>query len=145
MSRPLSIALSFTDIAFLLYWLLAGLSTAGIVSLPPEWMYANHDQPDVIAWNWSFFPMDLAFSYFGLRAVAAARQGREIWRPYAIVSLTLTMAAGGMAVSYWVLMKEFNPSWFFANLALVIWPLFFMPRLLAESAANRSAPSAEIS
>ena len=28
---------------------------------PPEWMYANYTDPDVIAWNWSFLPMHLLF------------------------------------------------------------------------------------
>ncbi len=132
MQRPLAIALTVTDVAFILYWTLAALSQAGVVQIPPEWMYANYDRPDVIAWNWSFLPMDLAFSVFGLKAVAAARRGDPAWRPFAIVSLTLTMAAGGMAVSYWAILREFDPSWFLANLTLVIWPLFFMRGLMSD-------------
>ncbi len=132
MPRSLAIAITVTDLAFILYWILASLSQAGILQIPPEWMYADYDQPDVIAWNWSFLPMDLAFSVFGLKAVVAARRGDPAWRPFAIVSLTLTMAAGGMAVSYWAILREFNPSWFFANLALVIWPLFFIRRLMSD-------------
>ena len=80
--------------------------------------------------------MDLAFSFFGLRAVAAGRRGDPLWLPYSIVSLTLTMAAGGMAISYWVLLREFNPSWFLTNLALMIWPLFFMTRLVRDYHAS---------
>ena len=132
MPRSLAIAITVTDVAFILYWTLAALSQAGVLHVPPDWMYANYEQADVIAWNWSFLPMDLAFSFFGLRAVAAARSG-DAWRPLAIVSLTLTMAAGGMAVSYWAILREFDPSWFLANLALVIWPLFFMRSLLRAS------------
>lgn len=133
MPRSLALLLTVTDVAFLVYWTVAALSQAGLVHVPPEWMYANYEKPDVIAWNWSFLPMDLAFSYFGLRAVAASRRGGDVWRPYAIVSLTLTMAAGGMAVSYWVILREFNPSWFLANLALVVWPPLFMRRLMREA------------
>ncbi len=138
MQRSLRVALTVTDIAFLLYWTAAALSSLHIIAIPAEWMYANYERPDVVAWNWSFFPLDIAFSYFGLRAVAAARRGDAVWRPYAIVSLTLTMAAGAMAVSYWALLKEFDPVWFLSNLALVIWPMFFLPRLLTAdgSAAN---------
>ncbi len=132
MPRSLAIAITVTDLAFILYWILASLSQAGILQIPPEWMYADYDQPDVIAWNWSFLPMDLAFSVFGLKAVVAARRGDPAWRPFAIVSLTLTMAAGGMAVSYWAILREFDPSWFFANLTLAIWPLFFMRRLMSD-------------
>ena len=138
MKRPLAIALTVTDIAFLLYWTVAALSVMNVIDLPAEWMYANYDEPDVIAWNWSFFPMDIAFSYFGLKAVGAARRGDPVWRSYAIVSLTLTMAAGGMAVSYWALLKEFDPAWFLPNLALVVWPLFFMRDLLTGEIASPS-------
>ena len=131
MPRGLALALTVTDLAFLLYWTLAALSQIGLVEIPREWMYANYDRPGVIAWNWSFLPMDLAFSFFGLRAVSASRRGLP-WRAHAIVSLTLTMAAGGMAVSYWTILSEFDLFWFGTNLALVVWPLFFMRTLLSE-------------
>ena len=132
MPKSLAIALSVTDIAFILYWIFAALAQIGLIQIPSEWMYANYEQADVIAWNWSFLPMDLAFSYFGLRAVALAQENDEKWRAFAIISLTLTMAAGGMAVSYWLILGEINWSWFLANLALVIWPLFFMGRIISE-------------
>ena len=142
MPRSLAVLLTLTDVAFLLYWAMAALSVSGLVQIPPDWMYANYDQRDVIAWNWSFLPMDLAFAWFGLRAVAAARRGDPVWRPYAIVSLTLTMAAGGMAVSYWALLREFDPVWFLSNLLLVIWPLFFMRRLLTGCAQATTSSAA---
>jgi hypothetical protein len=87
-----------------------------------------------VAWNWSFLPVDLAFSILGLAAVRAARRGNPIWRPLALLSLAFTMVAGGMAVSYWTLLGEFDPSWFLPNLALVIWPLFFLPGLVRDLA-----------
>ena len=37
-----------------------------------------------------------------------------------------------MAVSCWAILREFDPSWFIANLSLVIWPLFFMRRLMSD-------------
>lgn len=40
-----------------------------------------------------------------------------------------------MAVSYWALLREFDPFWFFSNLALVVWPLFYMRGLLRSAAA----------
>ncbi|MFK7895330.1 MAG: DUF5360 family protein [Myxococcota bacterium] len=144
MPRSLVVALTVTDFAFLAYWLVAALSQLGFLEIPPSWMYANYDRPDVIAWNWSFLPMDLAFSYFGLRAVAAGRHGDVRWRGLAIVSLTLTMAAGGMAVSYWILKSEYEPTWFVSNALLVIWPLFFLPRLLAEPTSTDLASLAPV-
>ena len=135
MRKSLAIALTITDILFLLYWSAAGLAQAGILSIPPEWMYADYTQPQVIAWNWSFLPVDLAFSLLGLGAVRAARRHDPRWRPLALLSLAFTMVAGGMAVSYWLLLGEFDPLWFGPNLALVIWPLWFLPGLIAETAS----------
>ena len=136
MPRSLAILLSVTDVSFLLYWVLAGLSLSGVIQLPAEWMYAHYERADVVAWNWSFFPMDVAFSVCGLLAVRFASRGDARWVPFALVSLTLTMAAGLMAVSYWVLMCEFDPAWFLSNALLVIWPLYFFPRLIRSGAAT---------
>ena len=132
MPRALAVLITVTDVAFLLYWSIAALALAGFLAVPGEWMYANYDQADVIAWNWSFFPMDIAFSVSGLMAVSASRRQDPTWRFHALISLTLTMAAGGMAVSYWMILGEFDPFWFGTNLSLVIWPLFFMGGLRRE-------------
>jgi hypothetical protein len=110
--------------------MVAVLLELNIVQVPREVMYADFDQPRVIAWNWSFLPIDLVFSVVGLASVNASRRGNAIWRPLAIISLTLTVAAGGMAISYWTILGEFDPAWFLPNLALVIWPLLFLPRLV---------------
>lgn len=129
MPRALRLALSITDIAFLAYWALAALKAAGLLEIPADWLYADADQPRVVAWNWSFFPLDVAFSVTGLLALRRAARG-EPWRALSLVSLALTMVAGGMAVGYWTLLGEFNPAWFLPNLALVLWPLPFLPGLL---------------
>lgn len=130
MSTPLRIALSVTDLLFLAYWLASGLHAAGALPIPADLLYANADDPRVVAWNWSFFPLDIAFSVTGLAAVRLSRRGDGLWRPLALVSLVLTMVAGGMAVGYWALLGEFDPAWFLPNLALLVWPLFFLPRLV---------------
>lgn len=132
MSRSLAASLAITDLLFLAYWSAALLNQVGLLSIPPELMYAGHDNPRVVAWNWSFFPLDLAFSVTGLLAVRAARRGDPTWRPLALISLTLTVVAGLMAVAYWAILREFDPSWFLPNLALLIWPLFFLPRLVCD-------------
>ena len=130
MPRALSIAFTLTDSLFLVYWTVSGLAQSGVIHIPPDWMYAHFDQPLVVAWNWSFLPLDLAFSLLGLSAVAAARRQSPVWRPLALLSLAFTMAAGGMAVTYWAIQGEFEPGWFAPNLSLVIWPLFFLPALV---------------
>ena len=116
MRETLAAALTITDILFLLYGSAAGLAQAGSLHIPPEWMYADYEQPQVIAWNWSVLPVDLAFSVLGLGAVRAARRSDPVWRPLALLSLALTMVAGGTL----------------PNLVLVVWPLWSLPRLIAE-------------
>ncbi len=134
MRRSLAIAFTATDIAFLLYWTVSGLMQGGVIHAPRDWMYAHFDRPDVVAWNWSFLPVDLAFSLTGLSAVAAARRGDPVWRPLALLSLAFTMVAGGMAVGYWTIQREFEPTWFLPNLALMVWPILFLPGLVTETA-----------
>ncbi|MEM7002191.1 MAG: DUF5360 family protein [Pseudomonadota bacterium] len=130
MSPSLRWLLAITDLLFLLYWSLAALSALNVVQIDPALMYADYDNPRVIAWNWSFFPLDVVFSLVGLYSIRAWRRGAPSWRPLALISLTLTMTAGGMAVSYWALLGEFDPAWFLPNLALLIWPLFFLRGLI---------------
>lgn len=141
MSRTLRFALLVTDIAFLVYWTLAALNAVGVLQLPPDWLYADADQPRVVAWNWSFFPLDIAFSISGLWAVRRAGRGDSRWATACLVSLILTMVAGGMAVSYWALLREINLGWFLPNLALVLWPIAFLPgifRVLHGNAESRA-------
>lgn len=132
MSKNLQLALSVTDILFLIYWSASALHLAGVLPIPADWLYANADDARVVAWNWSFLPLDLAFSFTGLAAIRYARQGHTLWRPLALISLVLTMVAGGMAVGYWTLLKEFDPFWYLSNLALLVWPLFFLRETIAS-------------
>ena len=135
MSAALRIALTVTDVLFIAYWSLAALDAAGVLAIPEALLYAHAHDPRVVAWNWSFFPLDLAFSLTGLAAVAASRRDAPIWRPLALVSLVLTMVAGGMAVGYWTLLGEYDPAWFLPNLLLLLWPIFFLRRLARGMAA----------
>jgi hypothetical protein len=132
MSRRLAIALLVTDLTFLAYWSVSALQLVGIADVSPGMMYAGHLEPRVVAWNWSFLPLDIAFSLTGLAAVSASRRHHASWRALAIVSLTLTATAGGMAVSYWTLLAEFDPAWFLPNLAILLWPFAFLPDLVRQ-------------
>lgn len=130
MPRTLAFLLAITDVTFLLYWSMTSLAELSVIHVPSEWMYADYNQPQIVAWNWSFFPLDVVLSIVGLSAVAASNRSSSLWRPLAVISLTLTSVAGGMAISYWVLLRQFDPSWFLPNLALCIWPLIFLPGLV---------------
>lgn len=132
MPRSLALALTITDWLFIGYWTLSGFDKLGLIHITADLLYANAHDPRVVAWNWSFLPLDIAFSVIGLAAVRASRRGKPVWRPLALISLVLTMVAGGMAVGYWTLLGEFDPAWFLPNLALLLWPLAFLPGLIGQ-------------
>ncbi|MBW1760639.1 MAG: DUF5360 family protein [Deltaproteobacteria bacterium] len=94
-----------------------------------EYLFKDYDNPILSAWNWSFLPLDLAISASGLTALRLARRGLS-WRNLALVSLVLTSCSGLMAVSFWTLRSEFDPAWWLPNLFLLLYPLWFLPRLV---------------
>jgi len=108
------------DVGFVVYWL---VSACG--ALPPEWLYAHHDDPVMMSWNWSFLPLDLVVSGSGLCAVFLARRGDDRWQKLALVSLAFTSASGLNAISFWALQRDVNISWWIPNLVLLLgpWPL----------------------
>ncbi len=110
--------LTATEVGMLAYWILAGAMAGGILSLPPEWMYSDYQNPLVVAWNWSFFPIDVLFAVTGLAArflPMAADRAHSL----SLVSLTLMVCAGLMAVSFWAIRGEYDPFWWGVNLWLV--------------------------
>jgi hypothetical protein len=116
--------LLITDVGFVAYWL---VTLFGL--LPSAWLFRDYHDPVMVSWNWSFLPVDLLASCFGLAAVYASARGIESWRRYALVSVTLTFCAGAMAISFWALRCDFDPAWWLPNLYLCIWPIF-MSRFL---------------
>ena len=130
--RGLKTSLLITDIGFLTYWALTALVAVDFLDVPGEYLYSDYHNPLVVAWNWSFMPLDVALSLCGLGAVALHRRGRSAWRGLAIVSLSLTFCAGLMAISFWTIRGDFDIAWWTVNLALMIWPLFYLPKLIAD-------------
>jgi hypothetical protein len=135
MSRALALGIVITDVVFSLYWALSAAYLSGLVDVPDAYLFSGYHDRHLVAWNWSFFPLDLAATAFGAWAILASRRQGE-WRTLAAVSLALWSTAGGMAVAYWTLMGEFDPSWFLPNLVVFVWPLFFLPGLIRPSAST---------
>ena len=100
--------------------------------MPVAAMYAGYGTPMIDAWNWSFAPLDIAFAITGLVSVRLAGAGDARWRSWAIISLVLTMCAGGMAVGFWALLGSFDLSWWVPNLILLLAPLIWLPALLRQ-------------
>lgn len=114
-----------TDLAMLLYWMATGAKALGWIDVPGEWLYSDYDNPVVVAWNWSFLPLDLLFSVSGLLAAWLHSRGDQGWEVLAIASLFFTWCAGFMALSFWAIRLEFDPVWWGMNLFLMAWPMSF--------------------
>jgi len=126
MPSGLGWTLRIIDWAMIVYWTAIGLSALAIVSLPQSFMYDGYGTPVIDAWNWSFAPLDILFAILGLAAVRLAQKGDQRWQMLAVASLSLTFCAGLMAVGFWAIRGEFNPSWWIPNLALMIFPLYWL-------------------
>ena len=110
--------LTLTEVGMLAYWLLAALMSFGFISIPPDYMYSDHQNPLVVAWNWSFFPLDFLFAVTGLVArfgnIASDRADL-----LSVVSLSLMFCAGLMAISFWTFQGAFDAFWWGINLWLI--------------------------
>jgi hypothetical protein len=119
-----------TDWLLLAYWFFTGLVALGLLSIPEGYLFKDYYDPRVIAWNWSFFPLDVIFAVLGIYSARLFAKGDARWFGYALVSAALTFCAGFMAVSYWAILGDFDPSWWTPNLIIAIWPVWFIPNLI---------------
>lgn len=118
-----------TDIGFVLYWVVTLLQL-----IPASLLFNDYTNPILVAWNWSFLPLDLLISATGFAALWLHGRQLETWRSFALVSLTLTFASGLNALAFWVIRAEFDLTWWIPNLYLMLYPLLFVPKLLARKA-----------
>lgn len=98
------------DFGFIFYWTLIALSM-----IPQELAFQDYTNPIVKAWNWSFFPLDIAASITGFIGLRKAGNYSLL-----LISLTLTMIAGGMAIAFWAIQGFFDPTWWIPNLLLFV-------------------------
>jgi hypothetical protein len=115
------------DIGFLLYWLITSFKL-----IPLQYLYQDYSDPRLVAWNWSFFPIDMLISASGLFSLWLRRKGDPRWTRLALTSLILTMSSGLMAISYWVFAHDFSLQWWVPNLFLLFYPLFFIGRIMKK-------------
>ena len=115
-----------TDLGLLAYWT---LTAAGVISVGTG---------DVLlAWNWSFLPLDLFAVTTGL--AWSLLPIRHRWStPLFLCALTLTFSAGLLAVSFFALWGAWALSWWLVNLWLMLMPvgLFLAPRLFCSGTAS---------
>ncbi len=126
-SRAIRFLLTTTEYAILVYWGIAIVHSYGLLDIPSEWLYSNHENSIVVAWNWSFLPLDLLFATTGLLARYSRRHAARLTE----LSLTLMFCAGLMALSFWAIQRQFDPFWWAANAWLMIiafWAYIRSPR-----------------
>lgn len=114
-----------TDVGFLVYWLVTALHL-----LPAAWLFKDYDNPILQAWNWSFLALDLVVSFTGLRAYASLRRGARSSEIWATISLAATSASGLMAISFWLIRRDFDIAWWAPNVFLAVYPLPFLRKIL---------------
>lgn len=125
MGKTLKSFMLITDLGFLVYWLIVFLEL-----LPKEYLYKDYSHEMMTAWNLSFVPLDLFISVTGLTAIYLYRRKHRAWSAVCIVTLTLTFCSGLQAIAFWGLRQDFDVSWWVPNLFLLIYPLFFLPKLV---------------
>ena len=95
----------------------------------------------VQAWNWSFFPLDVAAALTVFLGAHLTRVGSRIGDLVLTVGLMLTFCAGFMAISFWSFYRDFDPLWWGPNALLMIVPALAFGSMVCrrlETAENHS-------
>ena len=129
--RSLRIAMLLTDVGFIAYWVITVLHL-----VPPSYLFKDYADPLVVAWNWSFLPLDLLISATGLASLWLQRRGDRRWAAWTLVSLVLTSCSGLMALAFWTLRRDFDPTWWVPNAVLLVYPIVFVRRVVAASTST---------
>lgn len=115
----MKLLLTITEIGMLAYWVFAALVATALLSVSTDLLYADASNPLIIAWNWSFLPIDIMFALCGLlgRFAPLTKQRGMV---LSVVSLALMFCAGAMAISFWALQGWFDAAWWGMNLWLIV-------------------------
>jgi len=112
-------ATTATELAMLIDWVLAAALVLDLISIDPSMMYSDYQNPLVVAWNWSFFPIDIAFAIIGLTARFGVKAARVRFK-LEVIAGVLMFCAGLMAVSFWTITGDFDPTWWGMNIWLIV-------------------------
>lgn len=130
--KTLKLFFLITDLGFIFYWLIVLLHL-----IPDSLLFKDYNDPILQAWNWSFLPLDLFISFTGLFSLYLFRKDNPVWKQYALISLILTFCSGLQAIAFWTIRLDFDITWWIPNLFLLLYPLFFIPKLLSKEPAIR--------
>ena len=116
-----------TDSGFILYWLITLLHL-----IPEEYLFKDYHNSILVAWNWSFLPLDFLISFTGLLSLFLYKVRSNNWKPIALISLVFTFCSGLQAISFWIIRWDFDLIWWVPNLFLLVYPVFFIPQLISN-------------
>ena len=125
------------DIGFIVYWLITGFGL-----IPAEYLFPDYHDRTLVTWNWSFLPLDLFVSATGLSSIWLFQRGHSVWKSWALLSLALTFASGLQAIAFWAIQGWFDWSWWLPNLFLMLYPLYFLPRIISAESQDSAKGSA---
>ncbi|MEO3945845.1 DUF5360 family protein [Gorillibacterium sp. CAU 1737] len=120
------------DIGFIAYWAITFLHL-----IPAEYLFEDYNDPLLVAWNWSFLPLDLLISATGLTSLFLLRKRNPLWKSIMLLSLVLTFCSGLQAIAFWAIRLEFDPFWWIPNLFLLLYPLFYIPSIVKGNVPAR--------
>jgi hypothetical protein len=128
MMKNLKYFVLITDIGFVIYWFITLFHL-----IPENLLFKDYTNPILFAWNWSFFPLDMAISITGFLGLYLYRKKSILWKKISLISLVLTVCSGLQAISFWLIRYDFDPIWWIFNSYLLIYPLFFIKGLLIDN------------
>lgn len=125
--KKLKIFFLITDIGFIVYWLITLFHL-----IPQNLLFKDYTNPILVAWNWSFLPLDMVISLTGLFSLYLYNRENVLWKKISLVSLVLTFCSGLQAISFWVIRYDFDLIWWIFNSYLIIYPIFFIKNLVID-------------
>lgn len=132
MLTSIKILMLVTDLGFVGYW-----AATALALIPPELAYSDYQDPRLVAWNWSFLPIDLIISATGILAVRWVRIRPTAGYALMLISLTLTHASGLFAISFWAIRADVRIEWWAPNLVLLLYPVPALLWLIKNAPACR--------
>ncbi len=125
--KNLKFFLMITDIGFILYW-----SITLFHLIPENSLFKDYNNPILVAWNFSFLPLDLLISFTGILSLLWYQKGKENWKIIALMSLIMTFCSGLQAIVFWIIRLDFDLTWWIPNLFLLVYPMFFIPLIISN-------------
>lgn len=126
--------LVLVDAGLLLYWFMV------ITDLfPKDLRFRDYSNEIVQAWNWSFFPLDVAAALVVFLGAFLMNRKIAAGELVLMFGLTLTFCAGFMAISFWAYYGDFEIFWWGANSILMIVPLLVFANMVYEKMKPQQA------